>query len=234
MAIVEHPTLEKPCIVWPVKTEHALEEYIFSRFYMYQAVYFHHCSRGFEKLLIAILELAKRQSRTADVPEPLATFLRGEELPLHAYLRLTEFQILSQMERWQASLSDELGDLCRRFLSRKGFSHIDIRPEHTGRLLFERKDRSAEDYLAKKGVDPEAYLLKDHGTVGVYDTYHAERENALEDPFESILLRLSTGGLTEISDELPRLKAITDTKSGHFRYYCPAKYKEAVAGILLS
>jgi len=234
MVIVEHPTLKKPCIVWPVKTGYALEEYIFSRFYMYQAVYFHHCSRGFEKLLIAILKLAKRQSRTADVPEPLATFLRGEELSLDAYLRLTEFQILGQMERWQASLSDDLGDLCRRFLSRTGFSHIDIKPEQTGKLLFEGKDRSAEDYLVKADVDPEAYLLKDHGTFGVYDAYHAEKENAPGDPFESILLQLSTGGLKEISDELPRLKAITGTKSGHFRYYCPAEHKEAVVRILLS
>ena len=38
-------------VVWPDKSKFALEEYIFSRFYMYQSVYFHHTTRGFEGLL---------------------------------------------------------------------------------------------------------------------------------------------------------------------------------------
>lgn len=37
-------------VVWPDKTKYALEEYIFSRFYMYQSVYFHHTTRGYECL----------------------------------------------------------------------------------------------------------------------------------------------------------------------------------------
>ena len=45
-------------IVWPDKSKFAIEEYIFSRFYMYQSVYFHHTTRGFEGLLQRILQYA--------------------------------------------------------------------------------------------------------------------------------------------------------------------------------
>ena len=45
-------------IVWPDKSKFALEVYIFSRFYMYQSVYFHHTTRGFEGLLKKILQCA--------------------------------------------------------------------------------------------------------------------------------------------------------------------------------
>jgi HD superfamily phosphohydrolase len=46
-------------VVWPEKSKFALEEYLFSRFYMYQSVYFHHTTRGYEGLLDRILTRAR-------------------------------------------------------------------------------------------------------------------------------------------------------------------------------
>src|SRR6185295_12263625 len=40
-------------IVWPEKSMLAIEEYIFARYYMYQNVYLHKTTRGFEKLIEA-------------------------------------------------------------------------------------------------------------------------------------------------------------------------------------
>ena len=40
-------------LVWPAKSALAIEEYIFARYYMYQNVYFHKTTRGFEQLLQA-------------------------------------------------------------------------------------------------------------------------------------------------------------------------------------
>ena len=36
-------------LVWPEKSMLAIEEYIFARYYMYQNVYLHKTTRGFEK-----------------------------------------------------------------------------------------------------------------------------------------------------------------------------------------
>lgn len=41
-------------IVWPEKSMLAVEEYIFARHYMYQNVYLHKTTRGFEKILEAM------------------------------------------------------------------------------------------------------------------------------------------------------------------------------------
>ena len=41
-------------LVWPAKSALAIEEYIFARYYMYQNVYFHKTTRGFEQLLQAM------------------------------------------------------------------------------------------------------------------------------------------------------------------------------------
>jgi HD superfamily phosphohydrolase len=46
-------------IVWPEKACLAVEEFIFSRYYMYHNVYFHKTMRGLERLLEAMWSRAK-------------------------------------------------------------------------------------------------------------------------------------------------------------------------------
>jgi HD superfamily phosphohydrolase len=46
-------------IVWPEKSLLAIEEYIFSRYYMYQNVYLHKTTRGFEKMIEAMWRRAR-------------------------------------------------------------------------------------------------------------------------------------------------------------------------------
>ena len=38
--------------VWAEKSMLAIEEYVFARYYMYQNVYLHKTTRGFEKILV--------------------------------------------------------------------------------------------------------------------------------------------------------------------------------------
>lgn len=47
-------------IVWNSKAKLAIEEYVFSRFYMYQNVYLHKTTRGFEQMLQAMWKYAKK------------------------------------------------------------------------------------------------------------------------------------------------------------------------------
>jgi HD superfamily phosphohydrolase len=83
-------------VVWPEKTKYALEEYIFSRFYMYQSVYFHHTTRGFECLLRKILlraqELGKKDTKFAtDMLPPMKMLLGGRHHKnLRSFQQLTD------------------------------------------------------------------------------------------------------------------------------------------------
>ena len=50
-------------LVWPAKSALAIEEYIFARYYMYQNVYLHKTTRGFEQLLQAMWNRANQLRR---------------------------------------------------------------------------------------------------------------------------------------------------------------------------
>ena len=65
-------------LIWPEKSALAIEEYIFARYYMYQNVYLHKTTRGFEQLLQAMWNRAielKKQGANIDANPVLAKIL---------------------------------------------------------------------------------------------------------------------------------------------------------------
>ena len=238
MQLVPHPTLKKPCIVSPHKTMHALEEYIFSRFYMFEAVYFHKTTRGYEQLLLAVLRRARQLEIGESAGEPMKGFLgpQPSKMPLGNFLRLGEAQVLAQVEGWQWSKDSILSDLCRRFVNRKGLKAIEGIPESgpsaLGLIGSSERVRKVRALLQDRKYDPDFYLLEDAGDVTVYQAYHPEKENPAEKPMEAILLQSPQGELLEISRVLERVKVFTDNPSRHVRLYCPDEVKEQVRKIL--
>jgi HD superfamily phosphohydrolase len=95
-------------LVWPEKAALAIEEYIFARNYMYQNVYLHKTTRGFEQLLQAMwkrADLLRRDGIDVLAVPALEAFWNVEKptpqnLSIGAYLRLEEFTVLEQIQRW--------------------------------------------------------------------------------------------------------------------------------------
>ncbi len=214
--------------VWPDKTKYALEEYVFARYYMYKSVYFHPCTRGYEKLLQAIWRRARQLLQDGEnipVLDPLRVFLSPEGTPtVTQYSQLQEYHVLYQLDRWSLSTEPVLADLSARFLCRRGFKAIPVRLTITDFFDAHDKASKAEGILARSGgneaIAPRCYLLRDEGGVDAYKPYQwTDIDNA-----QPIYLE----GLRDIARELTRLQAVTRKDDQFVQYYCPEEHKEAL------
>jgi len=120
-------------LVWPEKSALAIEEYIFARYYMYQNVYLHKTTRGFEQLLQAMWKRANqlREGGTDIHANPvLEQFWKTDNpkpdtLSVEDYLSIEEFTVLEQIQRWTDHPDKSLADCARRFLVRDGFAMVE-------------------------------------------------------------------------------------------------------------
>jgi len=108
-------------LAWPAKSALAIEEYIFARYYMYQNVYLHKTTRGFEQLLQAMwtrADLLRRDGTDINANPVLARFWETDQhkpgdLPVSDYLGIEEFTVLEQIQRWTTHSDKSLAD-CNR------------------------------------------------------------------------------------------------------------------------
>ncbi len=234
MRLLNNPRAKELYPVWPEKTMLAIEEYIFARFYMYQSVYFHKCTRGYECLLHAIWDRAVAlvdDGTKLNAIEPLDKFLASGKPTVENYLRLGESHILVQIDKWKNAKDTILSNFCQMFLQRRGFGAIDIPISEDPFAGYEVHDREnqAKDYLRKKGfTQAEYYLLQDKGQLGIYKPYQPTKYSESQEPSTAIFLE----GFREISNVLKRLKTITEDKNPFMRYYCPKEHKDKIKQIL--
>ena len=225
-------------LVWPAKAALAIEEYIFARFYMYQNVYLHKTTRGFEQLLQAMWKRATNlRSDGVDVcaVPVLAEFWRHEKpspgsFPVAAYLNIEEFTVLSQIQVWQDHSDKPLADLARRFLCRDGFAMI---PAPAGENRLESGGdsewlKALREVVAETGFDdPDAYCLFDDVAGKYRRPYKPESK---EQQTAGTAIRIKVEGEAkpiEISEYLPRLGAVTRLPPPMRVYYVPKEARHA-------
>ena len=109
--------IQKICLFWPDKTKYAIEEYLFSRFYMYQSVYFHHTTRGFERVLEKILARAKflaLQDGSTFVDSILSSikpfFQEDKDVTLQQFICLTDYALLAKVSELKSAEDYILSD----------------------------------------------------------------------------------------------------------------------------
>lgn len=217
-------------LVWTEKAKYAIEEYIFARFYMYENVYLHKTTRGFEKLLQAMWNHAKhlRQNGTpVNLVKSIDDFWGATTPSVPQYLALEEHTVLSQIEGWTLHSDPALNDLARRFLNRQGFAAIDA--QTGGGLADNMKDWESElqKLVAQRGYNPaERYALRDDLETRIYEAYFPEKEEDEQGPINAIRLRPDDATEpTEISLLLPRLQAVTNKPAVQVRYYVPKEIR---------
>ena len=225
-------------LIWPEKSALAIEEYIFSRFYMYRNVYHHKTTRGFEQILQAMWRRAG-ELRTAgsDVkPVPvLKEFWKVDQpspakLPMRAYLDVEEFVVLSQIHTWKNHRDKALADLARRFLDRDGLAMIEPPPPADPLTNdYSEWEAAVKEVLGKAGYSaPEAYCLRDT-VVGKYlQPYKPEQGMDLQTAANSIRIDVPGCRPIEVSEYLPRLGAVTKLPPDQVRYYVPQEVRSQV------
>ena len=215
-------------IVWAEKSMLAVEEYIFSRFYMYQNVYLHKTTRGFEKMLEAMWRRAKQlhdESCDVGLIPTIRDFWATDEPEVRQYLAIEEFTVLSQIQVWTSHHDPSLSDLARRFLHRKRFAMVeppnfesDIAPgypEWEAALLKLVSNRS--EYST-----PEMYCLPDRVKAKYNQPYFPEKEDDEQSVKNAIRIKLDGQPRpVEVSQLLPRLMPLTQAPLDRVRYYLP-------------
>jgi HD superfamily phosphohydrolase len=222
-------------LVWPSKSAFAIEEYIFARYYMYQNVYLHKTTRGFEQLLQAMWKRANtlrlngtninanpvlEQFWKIDKPEP-------GKLEVEDYLALEEFTVLEQIQRWTSHADQSLADCARRFLHRDGFAMVEPPPPPNPLMPDNFGDWEPElhNLLKGKGFEiPEMYCLVDRVKGKYRQPYREEKELANQSAVNTIRIMVDEQPMA-IGKYLPRLAAVVAQAEDRVLYYVPKEIR---------
>jgi HD superfamily phosphohydrolase len=228
-------------IVWAEKSLLAIEEYIFSRYYMYQNVYLHKTTRGFEKMLEAMWKRAKSYydagQDVALVPA-IKTFWDAQTRQadgvagptVQQYLAIEEFTVLTQIQNWTTHPDRALSELARRFLDRKRFSMIEAPnfPNPFAPDIEGWESALSEVVQQKTEYDPpEMYCLRDRVKAKYNQPYFPEKESDEQSVKNAIRVRVEGEPKPiEVSRLRPRLTPLTQEPVDRIRYYIPRDLKE--------
>lgn len=191
---------------------HAVEDYIVSRYQMYQQVYFHRVGRSMEVILHHLLQRAKDvyQEGKLTVTPSLAKFLKGN-WNLDDYLLLDDGVMETNFSLWTHSNDPILSDLCKRYLYRKPLASVKINNE-TKNLLPKLKS-----LINQAGFDPAYYTDTNSAFDEPYDAYKPTGKNANS----QIEIMQDDGSLIELSELSPLVKALNGTFQGDERFFFP-------------
>ncbi|ETA73987.1 HD domain-containing protein [Ligilactobacillus equi] len=202
-------------IIFDINGMHAVEDYIVSRFQMYQQVYFHPVSRAMEVILDHLLSRAHHLFEDGKLNDPLSQqflhpFFNGT-FTLQNYLALDDGILNTCFELWRNHDDPVLSNLATRFLDRQPFKSVKTSME-TQALLPELRQ-----LVTDAGFDPLYYTAVNDSFDLPYDVYNPRKDKK---PTQ-IRLRQKDGSTAELSQESALVKAITGRQSGDERFFFP-------------
>ncbi|MBD5431978.1 MAG: HD domain-containing protein [Lactobacillus sp.] len=193
---------------------HAVEDYIISRYQMYQQVYFHRINRSMEVILHHLLERAQtlyqEDKRQLPVTPQLAAFLGGK-WTLEDYLALDDGVMETNFSMWRNSNDQILSDLATRYLDRHPLESVKI-SEETKDLIPKLKK-----LIEAAGFNPKYYTATNSAFDEPYDAYKPSGKNA-HSPIE---IMQEDGSLIELSKVSPLVKSLNGTLQGDERFFFP-------------
>ena len=221
-------------LVWPEKASLAIEEYIFARYYMYQNVYLHKTTRGFEALLQAMwrrADVLRKEGTDVDANPVPARFWSHEKpepglMPAADYLAVEEFTVLEQIQRWRTHGDASLADCARRFLDRDGLAMVKPPPPNPLEPDdFGEWEPELHKLLRGKGYGvPEMYCLPDRVKGKYRQPYKEERDVESQSAVNTIRVVVD-GEPKAIGEHLPRLRAVIAPPRDEIRYYVPKEIR---------
>ena len=218
------------CLMWSPKAKNSIEEYLFSRYYMYQNVYYHKTTSCFDKMLQAIFQYAKESSIKSS-SNRINNLLSDNSITIQEYMEFSEADVLAELCNWKSSPNRNFYKLVTCFLERKPFAHTPL----SGKTSFEEEIIEFKERVIKrlkaKGYS-KFFLLEDEIPEKKNSPYQYEAPEDPEqiDPTQGIFLT-NSGSFEEITESLPRLKAVQAGTESMLRYYYPKEIKEDVEKI---
>jgi len=205
----------KEGITFDISGMHAVEDYIVSRFQMYQQVYFHPVSRSMEVILSHLLKRAKylynkNELQLNGATDLLVPFLTGN-YTLNDYINLDDGVLNTCFTVWRSSSDEVLNDLASRFLDRHPLKSVRLAPETKKFVPILQNLVTQAGYLSEYYMDTnDSYDLP-------YDAYDPNSQK----PRTQIELMQKDQSLVELSAISPLVKSITGKVSGDERLFFP-------------
>ncbi|WP_390407902.1 HD domain-containing protein [Lacticaseibacillus jixiensis] len=205
----------KEGITFDANGMHAVEDYIVSRFQMYQQIYFHPVSRGQEVVLGHLLKRAKTLYEAGRfdrgfTPRLLIPFFE-HRFDLADYLRLDDGVLNTYFTYWLDYPDPILKDFADRFLSRRPLKSVTFTDE-TEDLL-----PTLRNLVAEAGFEPDYYTAENDSFDLPYDAYDPSSAN----PKTQIEIMQLGGTMEELSTLSPLVAAISGSLAGDKRFYFP-------------
>lgn len=204
-------------ICFTYKGIHAVEDYIISRYQMYQQVYFHRVNRSMEVILHHLLERAQdlyKQNKLQVTPQ-LGDFLSGNNT-LEDYLQLDDGVMETNFLLWVNSGDQILSDLANRYLYRHPLESVKIDDE-TKNLI-----PKLNKLIEQAGFNPKYYTDTNSAFDEPYDAYKPTGKNA-HSPIE---IMQPDGTLVELSELSPLVQSLNGTIQGDERFFFPKTMTE--------
>ena len=218
-------------VVVSEKGQHAAEEFLLARYFMYWNVYFHKATRAIEIILEKLLQRAVdlvragKPEQLGDTPQSILPLLTGQQLTLAQFLSLDETDILFTIKRWAVSPDPVLNDLSRRFINRRllGGIRVDDRLPQA----FDRQEAIAAAIAQAGFALPEYYLKVDETSNQTY-SYYVSPKKGESSPILVLLGDEGHPSLQEISTLSDVLRSISAERVTRHTLYAP---KEAIPAI---
>lgn len=219
-------------IAFNISGMHAIEDYVVSRYQMYQQVYFHPVSRSMEVILTHLLKRARdlyekslvdKAVDSSFIPKELIPFF-SNQVQLNDYLALDDGALMTYFNTWQYVDDPILSDLANRFLNRKPLKSV----------LLNKKSKQyipiVKDLIQTAGFNTNYYTAENDSFDTAYAIYQPNVKNA-NSQIELINPDSSTVELSEVSY---LIKALADKQSGDRRFYFPKEMLSNPADDLFS
>ncbi|HIW71396.1 MAG TPA: HD domain-containing protein [Candidatus Levilactobacillus faecigallinarum] len=203
-------------IAFAMNGMHAVEDYVMSRFQMYQQVYFHPVSRAMEVILDHLLARANvlyhsGQSDESFIPHLLLPFF-NHEFNLQDYLFLDDGVLTTYFTHWRQSPDDILADLAHRFLDRKPLKSA-VYTDDTKPLL-----EPLREMIRSVGFNTDYYTATDNSYDLPYDDAYDPR---VAHPLTQIEIQQPDGSLLELSTLSDIINALRGKFTGDQRFFFP-------------
>ncbi|MET0387409.1 MAG: HD domain-containing protein [Polyangiales bacterium] len=160
-----------------------IEGFFLARLFMYQQVYHHKATRAAEMLIRAIfLRIASliRAGRVPDqTPPAIVAAVRGEPLPLGAYLALDDVTLLAAFRAWERDADPALSELTQRLSARRLPKTLPLALEGKATGAWERARERACDVATRRGFAPELWVWLDVPSECAYEEPVADAAEAL-------------------------------------------------------
>lgn len=198
------PTADGDAVVVIEKGRSAVEQYLIGRYHMFQNVYLHKTSRGFEGAFRALCERARRLGPSA-MPGGLRALggVFEKDQPLEAFLRLTDDHFHVDFETLVDHEDPTLRALARVLHQRRTLRQTSLLAVGGDEDAFDAVRDEQRARAAEAGLDPETAVWVDEAQDVPYRPYRPESGR------QSLRILRADGGLVDVTALSPSLEALS-------------------------